>query len=78
MSHEFPKKIIIVIYINKDMANLSIRGKFVDIRTMTLKAIKGIENAVGGGHEHATGAKMPVESLPLFRKRVEKLVEELN
>jgi len=77
LSHEFPKKIIIVIYVNKGMANISIRGKFVDVRTMTLKAIDGIEGAIGGGHEHATGAKMSEENLVIFRERMEEMVEKL-
>lgn len=78
LSHEFPKKIIIIIYSNKDSSNVSVRGKFEDVRTITLKAIDGIEGAVGGGHEHATGAKMNTEYLPVFRERIEKSVKELD
>ena len=74
LSHEFPKKIIIAVYVSKDLANISIRGKFVDVRTMTLKAIEGIEGAVGGGHEHATGARMTPDDLPEFKKKMEELV----
>ncbi len=78
LSYEFPKKIIIAIYVNKNIANISIRGKFVDVREMTLKAIKGIEGARGGGHEHATGARMSVSDLVVFKKRIEKIVEGLD
>jgi single-stranded DNA-specific DHH superfamily exonuclease len=74
LSHEFPKKIIIVIYLSTDIANISLRGREIDIRKITLEAIKDIPGAIGGGHEHATGARMPVSSLPLFRERIEGLV----
>jgi len=74
LTHEFSEKIIVVVYVNKDIANISIRGQFVDVREITLKAIEGIEGAIGGGHEHATGAKMNVEHLPEFKKKIEELV----
>lgn len=75
LSHEFPKKIIIVIYLSTDTANISLRGRDVDIRKITLEAIKNIPGAVGGGHEHSTGARMPVSSLPVFKERIEELVK---
>ena len=56
------------------MSNISIRGD--NVREITLKAIEGIENAIGGGHEKATGAKIPSEKLPLFKKRFEEMVEK--
>ncbi|MFA7708105.1 MAG: DHH family phosphoesterase [Candidatus Pacearchaeota archaeon] len=74
LSHEFPKKIIIVAYLSTDIANLSLRARDIDIRKITLEAIKNIPGAVGGGHEHATGARMNVSDLPLFKKRVDELV----
>jgi len=75
LSHEFPKKIIIVIYLSTDIANISLRGREIDIKKITLEAIKDIPGAVGGGHEHATGVRMLVSDLPLFKKRIEELVE---
>jgi len=74
LSYEFPNKIIVVVYIKEDIANISIRG-LGDIRKLTLEAIENIEGATGGGHEHATGAKMNVSDLPKFKERVEGLVE---
>jgi single-stranded DNA-specific DHH superfamily exonuclease len=74
LSHEFPKKVIIVIYLSTDIANVSLRGRDINIKKITLEAIKDIPGAVGGGHEHATGARMPVSNLPLFKKRIEELV----
>jgi len=75
LSHEFPEKIIIVIYLSKDTANLSLRGKEIDIRKITLEAVKDIPGAIGGGHKHATGARMNVSDLPVFKKRIEELVK---
>lgn len=72
LSYEFPDKIIVVVYLRGDIANLSLRGR--DIRNLTLKGIEDIEGATGGGHENATGAKMSVSDLPKFRKRMEELV----
>jgi single-stranded DNA-specific DHH superfamily exonuclease len=72
LSYEFPDKTIVVVYIRGDNANISIRGK--DARKITLEAIKSIPEATGGGHEEATGAKMPVSDLPKFKETVEKLI----
>ena len=76
LSFEFPDKIIVVVYINNDIANISIRGKG-DVRKLTLEAISGIEGATGGGHKNATGAKMLVSYLPVFKKKLEKLIKEI-
>lgn len=72
--YEFPDKVIVVVYVKEDVSNISLRGSG-NIRELTLKAIEGIEGATGGGHEHATGAKMNVDCLEEFRERVEGLVE---
>ncbi len=68
--HEFPKRIIVVAYLNGDIANISIRGNDKEVLGLTLEAIKGIENASGGGHKFATGAKMNVSSVPVFKERI--------
>lgn len=73
LNYEYPDKIIVVVYINGDIANVSLRGG-KDTRELTLKAIEGIEGASGGGHKNATGAKMSVSELPKFKKKVEGLV----
>jgi oligoribonuclease NrnB/cAMP/cGMP phosphodiesterase (DHH superfamily) len=73
--YEFPDTVVIVAYIKGDVANISVRGN-EDIREFTLKAIEGIEGATGGGHEHATGAKVNVSDLPKFREKMEKMVEK--
>jgi len=73
--YEFPDKIVIVAFINGDIANISLRGKG-NIRKLTLEAINGIESATGGGHESATGAKMSISDLPKFKENIEKLLKE--
>ena len=75
LSHEFPEKIIIVIYLSKDTANVSLRGREIDIKKITLEAIKDIPGAIGGGHKHATGARMNLSDLPIFKERIEELVK---
>jgi single-stranded DNA-specific DHH superfamily exonuclease len=72
--YEFPEKIIVVVYIKGDVANISLRGG-KDIRKLTLGAIEGIPGATGGGHKNATGAKMSVSDLPRFQEKVEELVK---
>lgn len=72
--YRFPGKVIVVAYIKGTNANVSLRGN-IDIRKLTLNAIKGIEGATGGGHEHACGAKIPVEELLKFRNNLEKAIK---
>jgi len=72
--YEFPDKIVVVVFISGDVANISIRGKG-NIRKLTLEAIEEIPGATGGGHENATGAKINVSYLPNFKEKVEMLVQ---
>ena len=72
LSYEFSEKIIVVVYIKDDIVNISLRGK--NVRKLTLEAIKDIENATGGGHQDATGAKMSFSNLPKFKENIERLV----
>jgi len=75
LMYEFPDKFVVVVYINNEIANISLRGSG-NVLKLTLDAIDGIEGASGGGHEKATGAKMLVGDLEGFRRRVERLVEK--
>jgi len=75
LSYEFSDKVIVVVFVNGDVANVSLRGGN-DVRSLTLKAIEGIDGASGGGHKQATGAKMLVGDLEKFKENIEKLVEE--
>ena len=65
----FPDKLIVVAYIKGAKANISLRWE-KDVRDITLKSIKGLEGATGGGHEHATGAQVSVEDLPKFKENL--------
>jgi len=74
--YEFPDKLVVVAYINGDIANISIRAREGrDIRKLTLEAISGIEGATGGGHASATGAKLVVSDLPKFMEKIEELAK---
>jgi len=73
LSYENSGKVIVVVYLNGDIANISLRGPG-DVRELTLKAIEGIEGASGGGHKNATGAKMSVSELQRFKGAVEGLI----
>lgn len=44
------------------------------IKDNVLKAIEGLENATGGGHEDAVGAKVKIEDLDKFKKRLKELI----
>ena len=67
----FPEKTIVVAYLTGVKANISARGK--NIREMVLKAIKGFDQATGGGHEKAVGARIRIEDLEKFKERLIKL-----
>ncbi|MBT4165422.1 hypothetical protein HOE04_00095 [archaeon] len=75
LMYEFPDKVIVVVYINKEIGNISLRGPG-NVLKLTLDVIEGIDGATGGGHEKATGAKMVVGELAGFKVAVEKAVEK--
>jgi single-stranded DNA-specific DHH superfamily exonuclease len=70
--YNFPNRVIVVAYLKGEKANVSIRGN-TNVRDIIIEAIKGLD-ATGGGHEHACGATVKVEDLPLFRERLIKLI----
>jgi single-stranded DNA-specific DHH superfamily exonuclease len=74
LQHLFPDKIIVVAYIKGDKANISLRSQAKDIRGISAKAMKGIDGTTGG-HEHASGASMRVEDLPLYKQRIEEQLD---
>ncbi|MEK6830428.1 MAG: DHHA1 domain-containing protein [Nanoarchaeota archaeon] len=71
---EFPDRIVVVVYVKDDIANISLRGK--NVRKLTLSAIKNIPNATGGGHKDATGAKISSSYLSQFKDKIEELVNK--
>lgn len=78
LSYEFPNKVIVVAYIKGEVANLSIRGSFVDVREITLKASKGLKSTKMGGHKHACGGKMNIDDLKKFEKKIKKIVDSIK
>ncbi|MEM4271091.1 MAG: DHHA1 domain-containing protein [Candidatus Pacearchaeota archaeon] len=75
--YKYPEKIIVCIYIKGNIANLSTRWKG-DIRTAVVNAIKGIEGASGGGHEHAAGGRIPADAVQKFKENLLKEIERLK
>jgi single-stranded DNA-specific DHH superfamily exonuclease len=69
----FPEKIIVVIYVKGIKANISMRNK--NVRDLLSKAIGGLEDARGGGHENAVGGQIRIEDLEKFRENLEKLIK---
>ena len=68
LSYLYPSKNIVVVYVAGVKANISARGK--NIKKTILKAIEGLENATGGGHDDAVGAKVNISDLEEFRIRL--------
>ena len=73
LSYLYPKKYIAVAYKKGGVSNISLRGK--NVRKILSKIIGGFENASGGGHEDAVGARIRTDDLGNFKKI---LIEEAN
>lgn len=73
LTYKFPNKVIVVVYIIGVKANISVRGK--KIRKIILKSIEDLDEATGGGHEDAVGARIKIGDLERFRKNLEMLIE---
>jgi single-stranded DNA-specific DHH superfamily exonuclease len=72
--YRHPKKVIIVVYTRGNISNLSLRWE-KDIRVPVVNAVASITGASGGGHEHASGARMTSDKVEDFKK---KLLEEIE
>lgn len=72
LNYLFPEKIVVVVYVSGISANISARGE--KVREIVLKIIKGFEDASGGGHENAVGAKIKFEDLEKFKKSLEEVL----
>ena len=73
LSYLYPKKYVVVVFNSGVKANISVRGK--NVKDIVLKSIEGLENATGGGHEDAVGAKVNMDDLEEFRNR---FIEEIK
>jgi len=58
-----------VAYKKGAITNISLRGK--KIRPILEKILKKLENARGGGHENAVGARIRTEDLDKFKELLE-------
>ena len=74
LSYLFPEKIIIIMYNTGVKVNISVREKRV--REIVLEAIKDLNEARGGGHEDAVGARIGIDDLNKFKENMINLVEE--
>jgi single-stranded DNA-specific DHH superfamily exonuclease len=73
LRYKFPDKIIVVAYISGVKVNVSVRGN--KIKDVVLKAIKDLKDSTGGGHEEAVGAKIKVEDLEIFKKKLNEFIK---
>ncbi|MDP1729163.1 MAG: DHH family phosphoesterase, partial [archaeon] len=77
LSYKYPHKAIVVVYTKGNVSNISLRWE-KDIRLATVNAIKDIEGSSGGGHEHASGARLPADKLEVFRENLFKEIKKLD
>jgi oligoribonuclease NrnB/cAMP/cGMP phosphodiesterase (DHH superfamily) len=74
LNHKFGDKIVVVAFKNQGVVNISMRGKGVrEILHMILESGE-FDGASGGGHEMAVGARIKLEDLENFEKKVKEKV----
>ena len=62
-------KFVVVCYKNGPTTNISMRGN--NVRAVLDKVLKKMENATGGGHKDAVGARIRTEDLDKFKELFE-------
>src|SRR3989338_9822623 len=76
LKYFFPGRIIFVAYVSEGFVNISGRGEKVKrILEKTLKQ-GNFENARGGGHENAVGARIMKKDLDAFREKIKEFVNK--
>ncbi len=70
LSYRNPNKYIAVSYIKGPISNISLRGK--NVKRILAKILKKFNDATGGGHKDAVGARIRTEDLAKFREALEK------
>ena len=60
-------------YKKEGVCNLSLRGK--GVKKILDKVLKGLDNATGGGHEDAVGARIKSADLNVFKDLFEKEIK---
>jgi oligoribonuclease NrnB/cAMP/cGMP phosphodiesterase (DHH superfamily) len=77
LSYRHPDKAVIVVFSKGNKSNVSLRWN-KDIRIATINAVKDIEGATGGGHEHSAGAKIPTDKLNEFKENITREIERIS
>lgn len=70
LSYVFPEKYICVAYKKGSVVNISLRGK--NVKEILRRILGKFENASGGGHNDAVGARIKIGDLKRFREELEK------
>lgn len=68
----FKDKVVVMAYENGPKINISMRGG--GVKNILLKTIEELEDATGGGHENAVGAKINSKDWEKFKEIFESLV----
>lgn len=66
LSYLYPDKHVIVVYKKGGISNISIRGE--NVKDILERVLKNFENASGGGHNNAVGARVQSVDLGRFRE----------
>ena len=76
LKYLFPGRIIFVAYVAEGFVNISGRGK--NVKKFLEKTLEqgNFENARGGGHENAVGARIMKKDLEGFRELIKKVIGE--
>jgi len=74
LRHIFPNKTVFVAYLTEGFVNISGRGE--NVKKILDKVLKEFDNAKGGGHEKAIGARIMRKDLDKFREKIKELVNE--
>lgn len=75
LSHFYPNRIIIVAYDKGTYSNISMRGN--GARNIFDEVREKFENASGGGHIDAIGARMKTSDVDRFRDEIEKIIDKV-
>ncbi len=68
----YPDKFIVVGYSSGPITNISARGK--GVKKIFEKVLPLLDNAIGGGHDDAVGARLNTKDLEKFKEEFEKLL----
>lgn len=73
LSYKNPGKYVCVAYNKGSITNISLRGR--NVKAILGKILKKFENASGGGHEDAVGARIKTEDLAKFKNELEEEIK---